>query len=1595
MSQFPPAARLGDPIAHSNANARLLAKVVGIAAGAAALGALCAGTIAAGVAAGVAAVGTVATGGLAAPILAGAVVLTGALASAAVAYAGGSIGEEIADWLVPETWEVTGEITTGSADVFVNGIPAARATDAAPMDEVVCGKHTITPVNLIAQGAAVGPKQTVINEALAARKGDKVVCGATIHEGSPNVFIGGEPETVRDFDSEVNPWLRAALFVAEARNFLKNIKCLWKLAKDPKALIKSAECLIKAGQAAGSAAMSVPAILSNPVHIATGAKLLAGESDLDFVLPGALPVVWQRVYNSLDVRSGGSLGQGWSTPYSMELHLGRGARGQELLVFFDTDGRDITFDAPVPGEGVFSVAEGIGVQCTPGGEYVVVTAEGRYQWFTQVDPSRPQVLSLLRMEDRNGSYHSLRYDDMGRFTHLADSAGRVLELQYADGANRLQQVLLRVGAEGETPHVLVRYEHDRSGALAQVQDRSGQVSRRFAYADGRLVSHQLPTGLTCYYEWAEFEYPMGHRPGSHARVVRHWTDDGEQYVFSYQFHADGSGTTTARDSLSRNLLWEWNSDYELIRHTDALGAVTVQAWSETKHLLSHVDPLGRTTTYSYDEAGNPVSEADPLGRIQRWRWSPAPACLLMSASDPGGAVWSYRYDDAGNLVAEIDPLGGTTQYANNSQGLPLVVTDAHGGRKQLRWNSRALLTEYTDCSGKTTRFDYDKYGYLQCERDAMGHRTALEHDPQGRLLKLTMPDGAEHSYRYDAAGQCVIATDALGHSTSYSYNLRGQLTGRSRTIGTLSSNIQLGYDAARRLSALINENRQTYQFSYDAADRLVTETRIDGTRQVLHYDAAGQVVGVTEHPMPMGQSDVVPGYPEVHPIHTQLVRDAAGQLVEKNIYTPGAATGVATVEAPVLQARLAYSYSPAGHIVQAQQFSAQGDLQSRQTWQYDLLGQVLQETAEHALQGQLHASTLQHQYDALGNRTATQLPDGRTLQHLYYGSGHLHQINLDGAVLADIEGDDLHREVVRTQGRLVSRYAYDTVGRRVATWVRPAMLRVGYDVGNDQSAGGAWNPRSVEWSRRLQHGSPEDTLLKRYGYDKNGELTNVEHSQQGQTRYQYDQAGRITRTLTNQPNRSEQFHYDLAGNRISALEESSLSSQGRGWVQNNRVKVLQDKRYDYDGFGRLIRKRIGSHTEQYYRYDHQHRLTQVAVVRAGKDGQPQSQVFSYQYDALGRRISKTDSFGTTHFTWDGMRLLQESRGGHTSTYVYEPGSHVPLARIDGSGGIEPHAAAAHALGGGSDNAQGKQASVPTTNPGWSDRFNVGAAANDGPTDGYAKADAKTAAATATPTAQAAQVYYFHTQPNGLPEELSDTSGHLVWTAQYSTWGSTVREEWQSYDEAGRPVQRLQQQSANQTVQLQQNLRMQGQYLDRETGLHYNTFRYYDADLGAFTTPDPIGLLGGLNLHQYAPNPISWIDPWGLSPVCRMTGVGHSKASDLPVVRPGTKQWDAAAQSLKNGGKGDIRVSNAADAKALLTQARGNMDRRKMYSNDGDYSKGYQVHKPQPGADRGGNRLPAKQRWNKGEVDGGVGNDRPHIKWKDQSGRDQGHIFFDD
>nr|WP_233356471.1 RHS repeat-associated core domain-containing protein [Brenneria sp. L3-3C-1] len=105
----------------------------------------------------------------------------------------------------------------------------------------------------------------------------------------------------------------------------------------------------------------------------------------------------------------------------------------------------------------------------------------------------------------------------------------------------------------------------------------------------------------------------------------------------------------------------------------------------------------------------------------------------------------------------------------------------------------------------------------------------------------------------------------------------------------------------------------------------------------------------------------------------------------------------------------------------------------------------------------------------------------------------------------------------------------------------------------------------------------------------------------------------------------------------------------------------------------------------------------------------------------------------------------------------------------------------------------------------------------------------------------ARLYYFHTDQIGTPLDVTDEDGALVWQASYKAWG-----EVETYH----------------TQAIEQNLRFHGQYFDDETGLHYNTFRYYDPGVGRFVTQDPIGLQGTQNLYQYAPNPNIWMDPLG-------------------------------------------------------------------------------------------------------------------------------------
>jgi RHS repeat-associated protein len=108
--------------------------------------------------------------------------------------------------------------------------------------------------------------------------------------------------------------------------------------------------------------------------------------------------------------------------------------------------------------------------------------------------------------------------------------------------------------------------------------------------------------------------------------------------------------------------------------------------------------------------------------------------------------------------------------------------------------------------------------------------------------------------------------------------------------------------------------------------------------------------------------------------------------------------------------------------------------------------------------------------------------------------------------------------------------------------------------------------------------------------------------------------------------------------------------------------------------------------------------------------------------------------------------------------------------------------------------------------------------------------------------QKGEIYYYHLDGLNTPAALTDHKGKVTVSYEYSAFGERKHH--------GNTVK--------------QYLTFPGQYLDGETGLHYNWNRYYDPETGRYITVDPIGLAGGMNLYSYvSANPISRIDPMGL------------------------------------------------------------------------------------------------------------------------------------
>jgi RHS repeat-associated protein len=119
----------------------------------------------------------------------------------------------------------------------------------------------------------------------------------------------------------------------------------------------------------------------------------------------------------------------------------------------------------------------------------------------------------------------------------------------------------------------------------------------------------------------------------------------------------------------------------------------------------------------------------------------------------------------------------------------------------------------------------------------------------------------------------------------------------------------------------------------------------------------------------------------------------------------------------------------------------------------------------------------------------------------------------------------------------------------------------------------------------------------------------------------------------------------------------------------------------------------------------------------------------------------------------------------------------------------------------------------------------------------------------------------------------------------------------------------------------------GQIADEDAEIGWTQFRCFDADCGRWLTPDPSGLIGGLNAFAFDGAPIVVVDPSGLS----TNGGNHaSAAAKLPQMKG--MSVAESEKTLRDNGFVQTHVSNSAAKNQSWEHPDGSRVRIHPYGN---------------------------------------------------------------
>lgn len=856
--------------------------------------------------------------------------------------------------------------------------------------------------------------------------------------------------------------------------------------------------------------------------------------------------------------------------------------------------------------------------------------------------------------------------------------------------------------------------------------------------------------------------------------------------------------------------------------------------------------------YDYDDAGDLTTVRDELGNPYTFAYD---RHHMTRHTDRNGLSFYYAFDTSGDTWQVTRAWGDDGLYDNTFDYQKLLnetrMTDSLGHVSIVKFDETGLPISEIDPLGGMTVFEYDETGRTTAVVDPDGHRTEYQYDECGNLLKLTRPDDHSIQTEYNEAGKLVGITAPNGATQLMQWDDRGLLVQSQSPLGAVD---RYSYDAHGQLTEHINPRQACTRLEYDNRGNLVQLTNAQGQTTLFKYDAPGNLL---EQTYPLGYS-------------TRYAYDRKGRLLRVDL-PDGAAIQCAYdaednlvryVDENGAETRMEYCglgevkrrIQPDGHSVEYHYDTEERLIgltnQRGETYHLkrDALDRIIEEidywgqSQHYAFSGTGHIQqsidplgrTIQYKTDPLGRIRKKVLPhpqepDKTFVETFDYDeNGNLTTVANPHIKIArsfDTEG----RLLKESQGDFTIEYTYDENGNRIQRKTSNGnTIAYTYDdldqiiaiKVNDQS------PIRIEHDARGQITCETlgTGLTRHYGYDPLGRLTHQRifngDEQLFKTRYSYDPAGNLIERSDSQFG-IDKYTYDPMGRIRSHIDPRGkltrfLQDSAGDFLQTRIVRQEAGQGADFgaaasDSSGWLREGRYGPTS---YRFDRagnlvergDHERTDHFIWDANQrlvGSQTNGQITTYGYDALGRRIFKQSGGGRTRFFWDGDALVGET--GHI-------GDEVPDKYMEG---VEPVADKT----GQKLPQQREYVYYPLT-------FEPLALI-----DSYNKANES-----------ACMYYYYHNDLNGCPIRMTDGTGNLAWAARYDTMGAVERLE---------------------VDQVENNLRMQGQYLDDETGLCYNRFRYFDPEICSFISHDPLGLAAGENVYAYGPNVWGWVDPFGL------------------------------------------------------------------------------------------------------------------------------------